>query len=90
MTENRIRHLPVVDSDQVTGIISIGDLVNWIITAARRDDPSFAELYRGKLYRVAASRTEIAASRSPLGVLFLGCELRVELVRRPDEEKASS
>ena len=33
MTENRIRHLPVVDSEQVTGIISIGDLVNWIITA---------------------------------------------------------
>lgn len=33
MTENRIRHLPVVDSGQVQGIISIGDLVNWIITA---------------------------------------------------------
>ena len=34
MTENRIRHLPVVDSGgQVVGIVSIGDLVNWIITA---------------------------------------------------------
>jgi CBS domain-containing protein len=33
MTENRIRHLPVVDRDQVIGIVSIGDLVNWIITA---------------------------------------------------------
>jgi len=33
MTENRIRHLPVVDRDTVAGIISIGDLVNWIITA---------------------------------------------------------
>jgi predicted transcriptional regulator len=33
MTENRIRHLPVVDQDQVVGIVSIGDLVNWIITA---------------------------------------------------------
>jgi len=33
MTENRIRHLPVVDSEHVTGVISIGDLVNWIITA---------------------------------------------------------
>ena len=33
MTENRIRHLPVVDRDQVVGIVSIGDLVNWIITA---------------------------------------------------------
>lgn len=33
MTENRIRHLPVVDRDKAVGMISIGDLVNWIITA---------------------------------------------------------
>jgi len=33
ITENRIRHLPVMDGERVIGIISIGDLVNWIITA---------------------------------------------------------
>lgn len=32
MTDNRVRHLPVVQEQQVVGIVSIGDLVNWIIT----------------------------------------------------------
>jgi len=32
MTERRVRHLPVVDGVKLVGIISIGDLVNWIIS----------------------------------------------------------
>jgi CBS domain-containing protein len=36
MTEKRIRHLPVVDGDQVLGIISIGDLMKAIITDNQR------------------------------------------------------
>ena len=31
MTELRVRHLPVVDGEELLGIVSIGDLVNWII-----------------------------------------------------------
>jgi len=33
MTENRVRHLPVLENGKAIGIVSIGDLVNWTISA---------------------------------------------------------
>jgi len=32
VTDKRIRHLPVVENGRLTGMISIGDLVNWVIS----------------------------------------------------------
>ncbi|KAB2640063.1 MAG: CBS domain-containing protein [Verrucomicrobia bacterium] len=35
MTLNRIRHLPVMDGERLVGLVSIGDVVNWIMHAQR-------------------------------------------------------
>ena len=41
MTDHHFRHLPVLEGDRIAGIVSIGDLVNWIISAQTRPSASY-------------------------------------------------
>src|ERR1700738_4851228 len=44
MTTGKFRHVPVIEQDQVVGIISIGDILTW---SGRRSPSSSAEICRG-------------------------------------------
>jgi CBS domain-containing protein len=37
MTDHHVRHLPVLSNGALVGIVSIGDLVNWVISAHREE-----------------------------------------------------
>lgn len=36
MTDHRCRHLPVIDGGELCGMISIGDLTNWVVRDQQR------------------------------------------------------
>jgi CBS domain-containing protein len=51
MTEHHIRHLPVISSEgKVTGVISLGDLVNWIIMSQDHAIAHLEHYISGDLY----------------------------------------
>jgi CBS domain-containing protein len=48
MTEHRIRHLPILEMGKVVGVVSIGDLINWIIQTQREALNSLEDYISGK------------------------------------------
>jgi CBS domain-containing protein len=48
MTNRRIRHLPVVENDDVVGVISIGDLVQAIIADQQEEIEALAQYISGQ------------------------------------------
>jgi CBS domain-containing protein len=47
MTQRRIRHLPVVDEDNLAGLVSIGDLVNALRTAVETENQHLKQYIAG-------------------------------------------
>lgn len=48
MTENRVRHLPVMDNGKLIGLISIGDLTRWAMLIQEKQISSLTNYIQGE------------------------------------------
>ncbi|TBR26049.1 CBS domain-containing protein [bacterium] len=48
MTVKRLRHLPIVEGGALRGLVSIGDLVKWVITSQERTIRQFEDYIGGR------------------------------------------
>ena len=50
MTENRIRHLPVLEEHELAGILSIGDVVNALRESVQSENQHLKKYIQGTVY----------------------------------------
>jgi CBS domain-containing protein len=52
MTDNRIRHLPVLDSEgHIAGVLSVGDVIKWIVSSQEEAIAHLERYITGDLYQ---------------------------------------
>jgi CBS domain-containing protein len=61
MTEKRIRHLPVLEGEKVIGIVSIGDLLKFMISKKEADIGQLEHYIQGDGWQSSLAVTELSS-----------------------------
>ena len=72
ITENRIRHLPVLENGLIAGIVSIGDLVNWVISEQQETIRHLGSLYHRECGIEHSPRRQFNTNRRRRGTTQIG------------------